>query len=252
MLFRSLGSDTRLSDARSASDVYTWAKASTKPSYSYSEISSTPSSLPASDVYAWAKESTKPSYSASEVGALGASSQAVDSDKLDGYHSSAFATSGHNHDSAYSAVGHNHDSAYLGISGQAADSDKLDGVHALVTGTAGELASTIAKRDTAGKLYAVDHSTLSDARTKQNIATLVGALDKVLALRGVSFERLADPTQTTLIGLIAQETQAVVPEAINVDQNGTLFVSYGALVGVLVEAVKTLAARLAAVEAKLP
>lgn len=30
-----------------ASDVYSWAKASTKPSYSYSEISGTPSSLPA-------------------------------------------------------------------------------------------------------------------------------------------------------------------------------------------------------------
>lgn len=45
------GNDSRLSDARPASDVYSWAKASSKPSYSYSEISDTPSSLPASDVY---------------------------------------------------------------------------------------------------------------------------------------------------------------------------------------------------------
>ena len=50
-----------------ASDVYAWAKASTKPSYSYSEISGTPSSLPASDVYAWAKADTKPSYTLDEV-----------------------------------------------------------------------------------------------------------------------------------------------------------------------------------------
>lgn len=50
-----------------ASDVYAWAKASTKPSYSYSEISGTPSSLPASDVYSWAKASTKPSYSWIEI-----------------------------------------------------------------------------------------------------------------------------------------------------------------------------------------
>lgn len=51
-----------------ASDVYSWAKASSKPSYSWSEISGRPSSLPASDVYAWAKASTKPSYSWSEIG----------------------------------------------------------------------------------------------------------------------------------------------------------------------------------------
>lgn len=52
-----------------ASDVYSWAKASSKPSYSYSEISGTPGSLPASDVYAWAKASSKPTYTLSEVGA---------------------------------------------------------------------------------------------------------------------------------------------------------------------------------------
>ena len=51
-----------------ASDVYSWAKASSKPSYSWSEISGRPSSLPASDVYAWAKASTKPSYSWNEIG----------------------------------------------------------------------------------------------------------------------------------------------------------------------------------------
>ena len=33
------GNDSRLSNARPASDVYSWAKASSKPSYSYSEIS---------------------------------------------------------------------------------------------------------------------------------------------------------------------------------------------------------------------
>ncbi len=50
-----------------ASDVYAWAKAATKPSYSYSEITDKPTSLPASDVYAWAKAATKPSYAFSEI-----------------------------------------------------------------------------------------------------------------------------------------------------------------------------------------
>ena len=63
--------DSRLSNSRPASDVYAWAKAANKPSYSYSEISGTPSSLPASDVSAWAKASTKPSYDDSEITNLG-------------------------------------------------------------------------------------------------------------------------------------------------------------------------------------
>ena len=37
-----LGSDTRLTDARNAKDVYNWAKQSTKPTYNYSEIQNTP------------------------------------------------------------------------------------------------------------------------------------------------------------------------------------------------------------------
>ena len=69
-----------------ASDVYSWAKASSKPSYSWTEITSKPTSftpsshthtkaditnfptsLPASDVYSWAKASSKPSYSWTEI-----------------------------------------------------------------------------------------------------------------------------------------------------------------------------------------
>lgn len=38
------GNDSRLSNSRPASDVYSWAKASSKPSYSWSEITSKPSS----------------------------------------------------------------------------------------------------------------------------------------------------------------------------------------------------------------
>ena len=37
------GDDTRLTDSRSASDVFSWAKEATKPSYAYSEITGTPS-----------------------------------------------------------------------------------------------------------------------------------------------------------------------------------------------------------------
>lgn len=38
-----MGSDTRLTDSRTASDVYSWAKASTKPTYTASEVGAIPS-----------------------------------------------------------------------------------------------------------------------------------------------------------------------------------------------------------------
>ena len=37
-----MGDDTRLTNARNAADVYSWAKAENKPTYSYSEITNTP------------------------------------------------------------------------------------------------------------------------------------------------------------------------------------------------------------------
>ena len=53
------GNDSRLSNARPASDVYSWAKASSKPSYSWSEITSKPSSFtPASHTHNYAGSSS--------------------------------------------------------------------------------------------------------------------------------------------------------------------------------------------------
>jgi hypothetical protein len=59
--------DPRLSDARVASDVSAWAKAETKPSYTYTEVGAPSTSgarlsdaRPASDVYAWAKAASAP------------------------------------------------------------------------------------------------------------------------------------------------------------------------------------------------
>ena len=56
----------------------------------------------------------------------------------------------------------------------------------------------------------------SDARLKQNVATLDDALDKMLALRGVSYtwrdaERFGTQTE---IGFIAQEVDLVLPEVV--------------------------------------
>lgn len=77
----------------------------------------------------------------------------------------------------------------------------------------------------------------SDERLKKNIFPIANSLDKVSALNGVMFERLEGQKGT---GLIAQNVHAVIPEAVTEDKDGYLSVSYGNLVGLLVEAIKEL------------
>lgn len=54
-------------------------KAASSHTHTKNQISDFPTSMPASDVYSWAKKSSKPTYTASEVGAdeSGAAAQAL-------------------------------------------------------------------------------------------------------------------------------------------------------------------------------
>jgi hypothetical protein len=83
----------------------------------------------------------------------------------------------------------------------------------------------------------------SDKRLKQNIKTITNALLKVKLLRGVEFRRKDIPGKPKQIGLIAQEVQGVLPEVVTENAEGTLGVAYANIVGLLVEAVKELSAR---------
>ena len=82
---------------------------------------------------------------------------------------------------------------------------------------------------------------VSDERLKENIHPIDGALEKVQAITGVYFNMIDTPEQTEL-GVIAQDVQKVLPEAVKVvdEENGYLGVSYTSLVPVLIEAVKAL------------
>ena len=75
---------------------------------------------------------------------------------------------------------------------------------------------------------------------KKDIEPITGALDKVQALNGVTFEYLDDNITDRATGLIAQDVQAVLPEAVIENANGHLAVGYGNMVGLLVEAIKEL------------
>lgn len=84
-----------------------------------------------------------------------------------------------------------------------------------------------------------DITAYSDVSLKTEVATISNALDLVNSLRGVSFTRIDSGNRG--IGVIAQELVAVVPEAVQTNEDGLLSVAYGNLVGVLIEAVKELA-----------
>ena len=92
-----------------------------------------------------------------------------------------------------------------------------------------------------GAITAVgDVTAYSDARVKKNVTTIESALDKVLALRGVKYQRIDSEDDRFHIGVIAQETQGVVPEVVSESEKGSLSVAYGNMGGLFIEAIKEL------------
>ena len=84
----------------------------------------------------------------------------------------------------------------------------------------------------------------SDARIKTNVETIPNALEKVISLRGVTYNMIKDveidpENAQKHIGVIAQEIEAVIPEAVK-EENGIKTVAYGNIVGLLIEAIKDL------------
>jgi hypothetical protein len=93
--------------------------------------------------------------------------------------------------------------------------------------------------DMSGNLtMAGDVTAYSDARVKENIVTVDNALNKVLALRGVYYNRIDSDDKKTKLGVIAQEILQTVPEVVNQDNDGMFNVSYGNLAGLFIEAFK--------------
>jgi len=87
----------------------------------------------------------------------------------------------------------------------------------------------------------------SDRRLKTNLDPIVGALHKVSRLNGVYFNWITnEPSGLSYdrdrhIGLIAQEVQAVIPEAVSpVEEGKYLGVDYVSMIPVVIEAIREL------------
>ena len=125
-----------------------------------------------------------------------------------------------------------------------------DGAVGLYFDNALKLATKSNGVDITGELACTDDiiAFASDERLKENIQPLENALDKVLALRGFTYnfneigQSLGFDGLVRYVGVSAQEVQAVLPEAVKpapVDSN-YITVQYEKIVPLLIEAIKEL------------
>lgn len=84
-----------------------------------------------------------------------------------------------------------------------------------------------------------DVTAASDIRLKDNFKRIDDALNKVGLLNGYTFDRKDLECGTRQTGVIAQEVQSVLPEAVYTqEESGYLSVAYGNMIGLLIEAIK--------------
>jgi len=89
----------------------------------------------------------------------------------------------------------------------------------------------------------------SDRRLKENITNIESGLSKVVSLNGVQYTDIASQQRRT--GLIAQDVLPVLPEAVHMNADGYYALAYGNMIGLLVEGIKELNAKVDSLSAKV-
>jgi hypothetical protein len=102
--------------------------------------------------------------------------------------------------------------------------------------------NTLMTLDMSGNLTATGNVTAySDRRIKENISPITEALSKVQRLTGNTYTRNdQEDTATKYAGLIAQEVEDVLPEAVREADDGIKALDYNATIALLVESIKEL------------
>ena len=85
-----------------------------------------------------------------------------------------------------------------------------------------------------GDITAVNFNSTSDLRYKTNVKEIESPIEKIMNIRGVSFDWIE--TNKSSYGVIADEIQKVIPELVSGDNPKT--VNYNGLIGFLIECVK--------------
>jgi hypothetical protein len=90
-----------------------------------------------------------------------------------------------------------------------------------------------------------DITAFSDITAKSNLQLITTPLDKVSKLNGYTYDMNQEkPSQSKVTprytGVVAQELEKVLPEAVHKDPNGKLSVAYGNMAGLFIECIKEL------------
>ena len=104
-----------------------------------------------------------------------------------------------------------------------------------------------------GNVTGADFIISSDARYKNVFGNIPNALTAVNSLNGVTYtynELSGKDTDTVRAGVLAQEVEKVLPQAVYTDADGYKSVSYDGLVPLLIEAIKELTTRVEELENK--
>jgi hypothetical protein len=134
----------------------------------------------------------------------------------------------------------------IGVVGQSDDTDGVSGFSASGYGVHGSIGDPLgfAMYCEGEGLISGSWAAVSDARFKQNVEDLDGALDRTLALRGVTFDWRRDEyperhfSARRGLGFIAQEVEAIYPELVITGPDGYKSVEYSKVGPILVEAIK--------------
>jgi len=139
---------------------------------------------------------------------------------------------------AANSIGATGAAPYIGITAGTYNSGRFT-IYGLSVGTTTDSDTTAG----AGSILATGNITSSsDIRIKTNIEKIENALNKVLQLNGYTFDR-TDIEISRQTGVIAQEVLKVLPEAVSGSEETTYSVSYGNMMGLMIEAIKELNAK---------
>jgi len=107
----------------------------------------------------------------------------------------------------------------------------------VVTGGTERLEVNTIAVTSAEPIYAPSFSATSDINLKENIVQVEDAIFKIQKINGYTYNFIDEP-EILKAGLIAQEVQEILPEAVSVGKDRNLSLDYNGTIALLVEAVK--------------
>jgi len=103
-----------------------------------------------------------------------------------------------------------------------------------------------------GDIYASgDIIALSDKKYKTDLKIIDNSIEKIKQINGYTYRRIDIDNGQRYTGVIAQELEEVLPEAVQTNKNGDKSVAYGNVIGLLIECIKEQQIRIDKLETRL-